>query len=402
MEQNIIAQGIKYVGVDDTTLDLFEGQYTIPEGISYNSYIIDDEKIAILDTVDARKTDEWMEKLSQELGDRTPDYLIVHHMEPDHAYNTERLMQQYPSLTLVCTQKATTLIKQFFTTDLSNRIQTVAEGDTLSLGQHTLQFIMAPMIHWPEVMMSYELSTKTFFSADGFGKFGALSMTSDGSKGIGSIWGDTHEWACEARRYYFNIVGKYGAMVQAVLKKAAALDIETICPLHGPVLHDDLPYFINLYDTWSSYRPENEGVFIAYCSLHGNTEKAALQLADILHELQPDLKVSTSDLRRDDMAEAIEDAFRYDRLVVAAPTYDGDMMPVMHDFIHHLSLKAYQKRSVAIIENGSWAPMAAKKMQEAFQAMKDITIIQPIVTVRSTVKDSTVEDLRKLAAALVK
>ena len=399
-ESNIITSGIKYIGADDTDLDLFEGQYIVPEGITYNSYLIDDEKIAVLDTNDQRKTDEWMANLERELSGRTPDYLIVHHMEPDHAANIRLLMEKYPTLTAVCSQKAVALIQRFFDVDFTGRIQVVKEGETLSLGTHTLQFFMAPMIHWPEVMMSYEQSEKILFSADAFGKFGAYSLTADGSKGIGSMWGATEEWACEARRYYFNIVGKYGAMVQNLLKKLGGLDIQYICPLHGPILHDDLPYFVNLYNTWSSYTPENQGIFIAYSSLHGNTEQAALKLADIIKTQAPDLKVSVSDLRKDDMAEAVEDAFRYDRLVVAAPTYDGGLMPIMNNFIHHLAIKAYQNRTVAIIENGSWAPMAGKKMREAFEAMKGITIVEPMVTVESTVKAKTIEELKQLAALL--
>lgn len=400
-ESNIITPGIKYIGADDTDLDLFEGQYIVPEGITYNSYLIDDTKIAVLDTIDQRKTDTWMENLERELNGRTPDYLIVHHMEPDHASNIRLLMEKFPTLTAVCSQKAVAMMQRFFDTDFSGRIQVVKEGDTLSLGTHTLTFYMAPMIHWPEVMMSYEQSEKILFSADAFGKFGAYSLTADGSKGIGSMWGATEEWACEARRYYFNIVGKYGAMVQNLLKKLSGLDIQYICPLHGPILHEDLPYFVNLYNTWSSYTPENQGIFIAYSSLHGNTEQAAQKLADIIKEQAPDVKVSISDLRRDDMAEAIEDAFRYDRLVCAAPTYDGGVMPVMADFIHHLAIKAYQNRRVALIENGSWAPMAGKKMREAFEAMKGITIIEPMVTVESTVKAKTIEDLRALATHLI-
>lgn len=400
-ESNIIAQGIKYIGADDTDLDLFEGQYIVPEGITYNSYFIDDKKIAVLDTIDQRKTDEWLANLENELGGRTPDYLIVHHMEPDHAANICLLMEKYPTLIAVCSQKAVALMQRFFETDFTSRIKVVKEGETLSLGTHTLQFFMTPMIHWPEVMMSYEQSEKILFSADAFGKFGAYSKTADGSKGIGSMWGDKVEWACEARRYYFNIVGKYGAMVQNALKKLSSLDIQYICPLHGPILHDDLPYFLNLYNTWSSYKPENSGIFIAYSSLHGNTEKAALLLADIIREQAPELKVSVSDLRHDDMAEAIEDAFRYDRLVVAAPTYDGGLMPVMNDFIHHLAIKAYQNRTVAIIENGSWAPMAGKKMHEAFEAMKGIKIIEPMVTIESTLKAKTIEDLKTLAKELI-
>lgn len=402
MESNIITPGIKYIGADDTDLDLFEGQYVVPEGITYNSYLIDDEKVAVLDTIDERMTQAWLENLERELGERTPDYLIVHHMEPDHAANIRMLMENFPNLIAVCSQKAVAMMQRFFGTDFAPRVQVVKEGDTLSLGRHTLKFFMTPMIHWPEVMMSYECTDKILFSADAFGKFGAYSKTSDGQKELGSMWGDTNEWACEARRYYFNIVGKYGAMVQTALKKLSALDIQYICPLHGPVLHDDLPYFLNLYDTWSSYRPENEGIIIAYCSLHGNTEKAAIALAGIIGNISPDTKVTVTDLRRDDMAEAIEDAFRYDRLVCAAPTYDGGVMPVMADFIHHLAIKAYQNRRVALIENGSWAPMAGKKMREAFEAMKDITLVDPLVTVESVVKDKTIADLETLANELIK
>lgn len=402
MESNIITQGIKYIGTEDTDLDLFEGQYIVPEGITYNSYLIDDEKIAILDTSDQRKTADWVANVERELGGRTPDYLIVHHMEPDHAANIRLMMEKYPTLTAVCSQKAVALIQRFFGVDFTSRIQVVKEGETLSLGLHTLQFFMAPMVHWPEVMMSYEQHDKILFSADAFGKFGAFSLTADGSKGIGSMWGATEEWACEARRYYFNIVGKYGAMVQTLLKKLSGLDIQYICPLHGPILQDDLSYFVSLYKIWSSYQPENLGIFIAYCSLHGNTEQAAQKLAELIKEQAPDVKVSVADLRRDDMAEAVEDAFRYDRLVCAAPTYDGGVMPVMSDFLHHLSIKAYQNRIVALIENGSWAPMAGKKMREAFEAMKGITIIDPVVTVESTVKDKTIDDLKALAAELIK
>lgn len=401
METNNITQGIKYIGVDDKHLDLFEGQYIVPKGISYNSYIIEDEKIALLDTVDARKTGDWLDNLEHELADRKPAYLIVHHMEPDHAANVRLVMDKYPELTLVCTQQAVAFIKRFFDVDFKDRIKTVKEGEVLSLGKHQLQFFMAPMVHWPEVMVSYEQTDKVLFSADAFGKFGALSMTSDGSQGIGSIWGSKVEWACEARRYYFNIVGKYGNMVQRLLKKLSALDIQYICPLHGPVLHDDLPYFIKLYDIWSSYKAEDEGIFIAYCSMHGNTEKAADILKGIIEGVKPELKVSISNLAKGDMAEAIEDAFRYDRMVVAAPTYDGDIMPVMHDFISHLAMKQYQDRTVGIIENGSWAPTAGKKMREAFEGMKNVTIIDPIVTIESTVKPMTIRELEQLAAQLL-
>ena len=394
-----IAKNIKYIGVDDTDIDLFEGQYDVPEGISYNSYLIDDEKIAIMDTVDARKTNEWVEKLEAALNGRTPDYLVIHHMEPDHAGNVKMLLEKYPDCVGICSQKAVAMAKRFFDTDFAGRLQVVKEGDTISLGQHTLTFIMAPMVHWPEVMMSYESAEGILFAADGFGKFGALGHPNSEGMAADKLHGTVDGWACEARRYYFNIVGKYGAMVQAVLKKAANLDIKVIAPLHGPVLNENVDYYLNIYNTWSSYQPEDKGVFIAYCSLHGNTEEAALKLAEIIKD-DSNVKVSVSDLARDDMAEAVEDAFRYDRLVVAAPTYDGGVMPVMHDFLHHLGIKAYQNRTVGIIENGSWAPAAGKKMREMFEQMKSITIIDPIVTVESIVKEKTVEDLKNLANRL--
>ena len=395
-----IAKNIKYIGVDDMDIDLFEGQYKVPEGISYNSYLIDDEKIAVMDTVDARKTDEWLSNLEAALAGRTPDYLIIHHMEPDHASNVRLLLDKYPACKGVCTQKAAVMVKRFFDVDFADRLQIVKEGDTLSLGQHTLTFIMAPMIHWPEVMMSYEQTEGILFAADGFGKFGALSHPDSEGMAADHLHATVDGWACEARRYYFNIVGKYGAMVQTLLKKAAPLTIKIIAPLHGPVIDQDLDYYLNIYNTWSSYQPEDKGIFIAYCSLHGNTRQAALCLADILKE-KGNVKVSTADLSRDDMAEAIEDAFRYDRLVVAAPSYDAGVMPIMQDFLHHLIIKAYQNRTVAIIENGSWAPSAGKKMLEAFQQMKDITVIDPIVTVESTVKPKTIDDLKSLADKLL-
>ena len=395
-----IAKNIKYIGVDDTDIDLFEGQYTVPEGISYNSYMIDDEKIAIMDTVDARKTNEWMEKLEAALNGRTPDYLIIHHMEPDHASNVKLVLEKYPDCVGVCSQKAVALVKRFFGVDFGSRLQVVKEGESLSLVEHTLTFIMAPMIHWPEVMMSYEQKEGILFAADAFGKFGALAHPGSEGMAADKLHGTVDGWACEARRYYFNIVGKYGAMVQTLLKKAAKLDIKTIAPLHGPILSEDLNYYLETYNTWSSYQPEDKGVFIAYCSLHGNTEEAALKLAEIIKD-NSDVKVSTSDLARDDMAEAIEDAFRYDRLVVAAPTYDAGVMPIMQDFLHHLSIKAYQNRTVGIIENGSWAPAAGKIMHQAFEQMKNISIIEPIVSVESTVKEKTVTDLKALAWALI-
>lgn len=385
-----ISKGVFYIGADDTNLDLFEGQYDLPAGISYNSYVITDDKVAILDTIDDRKSEEWWNNLAEVLGERKPDYLIVSHMEPDHSANVRRVVEEYPEIVIVLTAQALKLYNRFFgdDQDLTNRVKLVKDGDTLELGNRTLQFVTAPMVHWPEVMMSFEQSEGLLFSADAFGKFGALS------------YDDPEGWACEARRYYFNIVGKYGAQVQAVLKKLGGKQITKILPLHGPILEENLEYYINIYNTWSSYSPEDEGIFIAYCSLHGNTEKAALQLAEILKGMA-DVKVSVADLRRDDMAEAVEDAFRYDRMVLAAPTYDGGIMPIMADFLHHLSIKNFQNRKVAIIENGSWAPMAAKIMRIQLEAMKNITIVEPVVTVESTVKPATIEALKELAKNLI-
>ncbi len=387
MGNNIIAKGVKYIGVDDLDLDLFEGQYAIPQGVSYNSYLIDDDKITIMDTVDERKTEEWLNRLETELAGRKPSYLVVSHLEPDHASNVKRIMDMYPECIALCSAKAVPMLARFFGTSFGDRVKVVKEGDTVSTGEHTLQFFMAAMVHWPEVMVTYEQSQKILFSADGFGTFGAIEKNED--------------WACEARRYYFNICGKYGASVQALLKKASGLDIDIICPLHGPVLSENLAYYINLYNTWSKYEAESNGVFIAYCSLHGNTEVAALKLAEILQDVYNE-KVVVADLRRSDMSEAIEDAFRYDRLVLAAPTYDAGVMPVMEDFINHLKAKAYQNRKVGFIENGSWAPVAGKKMREAMEAMKNMTIIEPIVTVESAVKENTMEALKVLAAELMK
>ncbi len=389
MKYDMIASGVKYIGVDDLDIDLFEGQYEVPLGVSYNSYLIDDEKVAIMDTVDATKAEEWAKNLEAALGGKTPDYLIVQHLEPDHGGSVQYIMEKYPNMTAVCSQKAVAMFKRFFDADFSSRIQVVKEGETLSLGEHTLQFFMAPMVHWPEVMVTYEQTTKILFAADGFGKFGALCKEEE----------DTEGWACEARRYYFNIVGKYGAMVQCLLKKAATLDIQQICPLHGPVLSENLGYYIGLYDTWSKYEPEDKGIFIAYCSLHGNTAQAALKLADIIRE-KSDVKVATSDIARDDLHEAVEDAFRYDRMVLCAPTYDGDIMPIMGDFINLLRIKTYQNRKVAFVENGTWAPAAGKKMREQMEAMKNITIVEPLVTIESTVKAKTIADLTVLAEAL--
>jgi len=383
MSKPVISKDIYFVGENDKDLDFFEGQYIVPEGMSYNSYVIVDDKIAILDTIDSRKTSEWISDVDAVLDGRQPAYLVVHHLEPDHSANIKYIADRFPECKIVCTAKAASMMPQFFDDDFSDRIIKVKEGDTLELGHHTLRFIMAPMIHWPEVMMSYEQSEKVLFSADAFGKFGYYDS-------------DLDDWDCEARRYYFNICGKYGAQVQMLLKKAANLDITTICPLHGPVLTGDLSHYINLYDTWSKYEPETDGVFIAYCSLHGNTAKAALRLAEILKS-KTDKKISTADLMRTDLAEDVEDAFRYSNMVLAAPTYDCGIMPVMGDFLSHLKAKSYQKRRVAIIENGSWAPVAAKLIKEELNQMKNIQVIDNVVTIRTTMKPETETALQALA-----
>ena len=386
MTLNVTDQ-IKYIGVDDTTIDLFESQYIVPNGISYNSYLIVDEKIAIMDTVDKRKGEEWFANLDAALEGRTPDYLVVQHMEPDHSGNISLLMQKYPEIKLVASAKAIQMMPQFFEdTCFEGKTISVKEGETLSLGAHTLQFFMAPMVHWPEVMVTYDQLDKVLFTADGFGKFGALAHE--------------EEWACEARRYYFNICGKYGAQVQALLKKAAKLDIACICPLHGPILKENLDYYIGLYDTWSKYEVETEGVFIAYASIHGGTKKAAEKMAEILRAKGAP-KVSLADLCRDDMAEAVEDAFRMGKLVVAAASYDADVFPPMYDFLHHLKLKAYQKRRVGIIENGSWAPCAGRVMKGMLETMKEIEIVEPMVTIRSTLKQGDIPALEALADAIL-
>ncbi len=381
-----ISDAIKYIGVDDKDIDLFESQYIVPNGISYNSYVILDEKICVLDTVDKRKTDEWIANLENVLDGKTPDYLIINHLEPDHASNIQLLADKYPDMKLVGNAKTFNMLPQFFDIDLTDRTVTVKEGDSLNLGEHTLSFYMAPMVHWPEVMVTYESKEKVLFSADGFGKFGVLDTDED--------------WACEARRYYFNICGKYGVQVQALLKKAAKLDIEKICPLHGPVLTENLGYYINLYDIWSKYEPEVDGIFIAYCSIHGNTEKAALKLYDILKE-KTDKKIAISDLSRSDMAENVEDAFKYSTLVVAAPSYDGGVFPVMNDFLHHLKIKGYKNRKVAMIENGSWAPCAIKSMQPYFDEMKGIEISDAKVTIRSTMTAENEVQLVALADSII-
>ena len=382
-----VTENIKYIGVDDTTIDLFESQYIVPNGISYNSYLIVDEKIAIMDTVDLRKGEEWFANLEEALEGRTPDYLVVQHMEPDHSGNISLLMQKYPEVKLVASAKAIQMMPQFFEdTCFEGKTIAVKEGETLNLGTHTLQFFMAPMVHWPEVMVTYDQADKVLFTADGFGKFGALAHEED--------------WACEARRYYFNICGKYGAQVQALLKKAATLDIACICPLHGPILKENLGYYIGLYDTWSKYEVETEGIFVAYASIHGGTKKVAEKLAEILREKGAP-KVSIADLCRDDMAEAVEDAFRMGKLVVAAASYDAGVFPPMHDFLHHLKLKAYQKRRVGIIENGSWAPCAGRVMKGMLEGMKEIEIVEPMVTIRSTMKQADIPALEALADAML-
>ena len=388
MSKVCVSDSVLYVGVNDHEIDLFESQYVVPNGVSYNSYVILDEKTAVMDTADRRVTDQWFANVEEALAGRKPEYLVISHLEPDHAANIAGFLNKYPGVKLIGNAKTFSMLPQFFELDLpEDRKVVVKEGDKISLGEHTLAFYMAPMVHWPEVMVTYEEKEKILFSADGFGKFGALDVEED--------------WACEARRYYFNIVGKYGAMVQTLLKKAAALDIRTICPLHGPILKENLGYYIGLYDTWSKYEPESQGIFIAYASIHGNTEKAAKELAEMLQAAGAP-KVSMADLARDDMAEAVEDAFRYDRMVLACPTYDAGLFPCMEDFLRHLSAKAYQKRTVALMENGSWAPMAAKKMREILETMKDITILEPVVTIKSTLKEADRGVMRELADALVK
>ena len=382
-----ISESVKYIGVDDTTIDLFESQYVVPEGVSYNSYVILDEKIAIMDTVDKRGMKEWEDNLLKTLDGKKADYVIVQHMEPDHAGSLARLLELFPDITVVGNAKTFVMINQFFENINIKDSLTVKEGDTLNLGSHTLTFVMAPMVHWPEVMVTYESSEKILFSADGFGKFGALSLT------------ENEDWACEARRYYFNIVGKYGTPVQTLLKKASALDIKTICPLHGPVLSDNLGYYLDLYNTWSSYQPESKGIFIAYASIHGNTAVAANRFADILRNKGVE-KVVVTDLSRCDIAEAVEDAFRYDRMVLAAASYDAGVFPIMQDFLHHLQAKAFQNRTVGLIENGSWAPTAARTMRNILETMKNITIVEPVVTIKSVLKETDIPALDQLADAL--
>lgn len=390
-----ISDTIRYIGVDDLDIDLFESQYHVPEGMSYNSYLILDEKTAVMDTVDRRKSKEWKEKLVETLQGRAVDYLIVHHMEPDHAADIADMALSYPDMKIVLSAAARKMLPNFFPdTDLTERLLVVKEGDTLPLGQHTLQFIAAPMVHWPEVLMSYEQSEKVLFAADGFGKFGAICNEKRNADGTPS------DWACEARRYYFNIVGKYGIQVQNVLKKAAGLDIRTIAPLHGPVLKGDLTPYISLYDTWSKYEPETEGVFVAYASIHGGTRAAAEKMAEIL-KAKGCPKVAISDLSRDDMAEAIEDAFRYPTLVLLAASYDANVFPPMHDFLWHLQIKGFQRRRFGLVENGSWAPTAGKVMTEMIERMKDCRIVGPLVTIYSRMKPTDIPQLEALAEAVL-
>lgn len=384
----VISDTVKYIGVDDKTLDLFESQYAVPAGVSYNSYVILDEKVAVMDTVDRRGMAQWEENLKGALGGRKVDYLVIQHMEPDHAGSIGRLAELYPDMVLVGNAKTFVMLSQFFDLPLEGRTLVMKEGDSLSLGSHTLNFIMAPMIHWPEVMVTYESSEKILFSADGFGKFGALSAEDDGEG-----------WACEARRYYFNIVGKYGAPVQALLKKLAGLDVACICPLHGPVLNENLEYYIGLYDTWSSYRPEDKGILVAYASIHGNTAAAAEKLAEILRQKGAE-KVVVRDLARFDVAEAVEDAFRYDRMVLAAASYDGGVFPCMEEFLHHLQSKTYQNRKVGLMENGTWAPSAAKVMKGILETMKQVEVVEPVVTIRSVMKAGDLPKMEKLADAM--
>ena len=380
-----ITKDILYIGTNDHDIDLFEGQYPVPNGVSYNSYLIMDEKIAVMDTVDHRKALPFLQNLEKALAGRTPDYLVISHVEPDHASSVKAFLDKYPDTTLIGNAKTFPMLLQYFEDLSPKNTLTVKEGDALSLGKHELHFVMAPMVHWPEVMVTYDSCDKVLFSADGFGKFGALDVQED--------------WACEARRYYFNIVGKYGIPVAALLKKAAALDIQIICPLHGPVLKENLGYYLEKYQIWSSYQPESEGVFIAYASLHGNTREAALKLAELLKQ-RGCPKVVLTDLAREELSEAIEDAFCYGKMVLASPSYDGGIMPVMESFLAHLKAKAFQNRTVALIENGSWAPCAAKAMASVLSSMKDVTLLDQTVTIRGALKESDTAQLEKLADAL--
>ena len=382
-----ITRDIKYVGVNDHEVDLFEGQFEVPNGMAYNSYVIMDEKVAVMDTVDVKFTEEWLNNISKVVGEQQPDYLIVHHMEPDHSANIAEFVKVYPNVKIVATAKAFIMMEQFFDMDLTERKVVVGEGDTLSLGQHELTFLTAPMVHWPEVMVSYDSFDKVLFSADAFGKFGALDVEED--------------WACEARRYYFGIVGKYGVQAQALLKKASNLDIQMICALHGPILKENLGYYLDLYQTWTTYGVESEGIMIAYTSVYGNTKKAVEYLKETLLN-KGCKKVVVTDLARDDMAEAVEDAFRYGKLVLATTTYNGDIFPFMRDFIAELTERNYQNRTIAFIENGSWAITAGKKMKEAFSKSKNIQFAETMVSIKSAMKEETKEAIETLADELIK
>ena len=389
-----LSDKVRYIGVDDLDIDLFESQYIVPDGMSYNSYVILDDKTAIMDTADARKGEAWKANLAEALAGRQPDYLVVHHMEPDHSSLIAQVMEQYPGCTLVASAKAIQMLSQFFEgLDLTGRTLAVKEGDVLELGEHSLRFIAAPMVHWPEVMVSFDAADGALYSADAFGKFGALSK-------CGFYGRDDSDWACEGRRYYFNIVGKYGAQVQALLSKVGALPVKTIRPLHGPVLEDNLGEYVSLYDTWSRYAPESEGIFIAVASIHGGTLKAAEKLAEIL-KAKGAPKVVLSDLCRSDVAENVEDAFRYPTMVLAASSYDAGVFTPMHEFLHRLQIKGYSNRRVALVENGSWAPSAARVMKEMTGTMKNVELVEPVVTIRSRMKSSDIPALEALADALL-
>ena len=381
-----ITNDIKYVGVNDHEIDLFEGQFIVPNGMSYNSYIFMDEKIAVMDSVDANFGDQWISNIKNELAGKSPDYLVVHHMEMDHSANIKKFMETFPTAKIVSSKLAFVMMKNYFGTDFSENQIVVTEGSTLELGKHKLNFVTAPNVHWPEVIMSYESTDKVLFSADGFGKFGALDVE--------------EEWACEARRYYFGIVGKFGDAVQAVLKKLSGIDVKIICPLHGPVLSENLEYYINLYNTWSSYGVESEGVFVAYTSVYGNTKKAVEKFAEILKE-KGCAKVAVADLAREDMAECVEDAFRYGKIILATTTYTNDIFPFMKEFIHHLTDRNYQNRKIGLIENGTWNPLAAKVMTKMFENSKNITFCPTVVTIKTAMNDETVNELEKLAEEIL-
>ena len=382
-----VTDRVHYVGVDDKTLDLFESQYVLPNGISYNSYIIHDEKTVIMDAVDKRMVKEWLENVKKDLDGRVPDYLVVSHLEPDHSGGIEALIDMYPNMKIIVSQVAGNMIPQFIHRDLKDKLVIVKEGEVIDLGNHKLQFFMAPMVHWPEVMVTYEQTEKILFSADGFGKFGTLDVEDD--------------WDCEARRYYFNIVGRFGAQVQALLKKTSNLDIKMICSLHGPILKENLEYYINKYDIWSSYKPEDSGILIAYNSIHGNTEEAVLKLAQMLKE-NGEEKVVVSNLAREDMAEVLEDAFRYDRMILASPTYDMSLFPDTEKFLRRLKHKNYQNRKVAIIQNGSWAPASGKLMKDLFSEMKNIEIVEPMVTIKTRMTEETEKQMEELVKNICK